>query len=73
MTFERDLFISFSAGISSGIIILLFDYIVQLKDISMLGKIIIGVIYFFIISLSYAILMILLKKFYNKYISFRIN
>ncbi len=70
MTFERDLFISFSGGIFAGIIILISTLVIGL-NISILKKIIIIFIAFILFSVLYIIVSFLLKKFYNKYISWR--
>ncbi len=67
MTFERDLFISFSGGIFAGLVIVVVALLID-SDKSFLGKIVIGIICLILFSVLYGIVAFLAKKFYNQYI-----
>lgn len=70
MTFERDLFISFSGGFFSGMIIFISTLVIGMK-IPTYKKILIIAIYFILFSILYMAVSFLLKKFYNQYIPWR--
>lgn len=72
MTFERDLFISFSGGLFSGMLILIVTYVFRL-DMHIFEKIVRTILYIVLISILYIIAAFLLKKIYNKYIPWRIK
>ena len=70
MTFERDLFISFSGGFFAGVVILIGTLVIEL-NISIYKKIILAFITIVLVSALYMIISFLLKKFYNKYVPWR--
>jgi hypothetical protein len=71
MTFERDLFISFSGGVFAGIVILIVPFVFGL-NIPLFEKIIIIPLSIILIFILYVFVSILLKRIYNKHINFRI-